>query len=384
MFPIFVRISADELMEGGNTLEDTLELLSYFQEEVDAFDVSAGLNGSLQFQIDANYLKDGWRSYMAKAVKEKYNKPCVTMGNIRDPRVADDILDRGDADIIGMGRGLIADPHWVKKVATGREDEIRKCISCNVGCAGNRIGVNRPIRCTVNPTVNSGFDYLVNRASKLTNLFIFKGQEATLPLIKALHPNIIVNSTGSNPLLPPIKGLHDHIDKEGSKVASITGMINHLADYPEDCTGKKVVVVGGGAVGLDVVEYFAPKGAQVSIVEMMPQIGKDLDPVSKCGTNTLMREHHVNQMTNTALCEVKSDAFTVKVDGEEKDLPFDYGFVCLGMRANAPVLDEIREAFADTNVEIVNIGDSVRARRIIDGVQEGHNILNVLADHEYL
>ena len=79
------------------------------------------------------------------------------MGNIRDPRVADDILDRGDADIIGMGRGLIADPHWVKKVATGREDDIRKCISCNIGCAGNRIGVNRPIRCTVNPTVNSGF-----------------------------------------------------------------------------------------------------------------------------------------------------------------------------------------------------------------------------------
>lgn len=386
---------------------------------------------------------------MAKAVREKYNKPCVTMGNIRDPRVADDILERGDADIIGMGRGLIADPHWVKKVATGHEDDIRKCISCNIGCAGNRIGVNRPIRCTVNPTVNSGFDYkkkkvnkpcnvvvigggtagleaactaaevgcttflfekndhlgglaveiskipdkkrlrdfpdyLVHRASKLTNLFIFKGQEATLPLIKALHPNIIVNSTGSNPLLPPIKGLHDHIDKEGSKVASITGMINHLADYPEDCTGKKVVVVGGGAVGLDVVEYFAPKGAEVSIVEMMSQIGKDLDPVSKCGTNTLMREHNVNQMTETALCEVKADSFTVKVDGEEKDLPFDYGFVCLGMRANAPVLDEIREAFADTNVEIINIGDSVRARRIIDGVQEGHNILNVLADHEYL
>ena len=371
------------------------------------------------------------------------------MGNYRDPQVVEDTLARGDCDLIGMGRGLIAEPNWVHKVANDQECMLRKCISCNIGCAGNRIGVNRPIRCTVNPTVNSGFDYkkkkvnkpcnvvvigggtagleaactaaevgcttflfekndhlgglaveiskipdkkrlrdfpdyLVHRASKLTNLFIFKGQEATLPLIKALHPNIIVNSTGSNPLLPPIKGLHDHIDKEGSKVASITGMINHLADYPEDCTGKKVVVVGGGAVGLDVVEYFAPKGAQVSIVEMMPQIGKDLDPVSKCGTNTLMREHNVNQMTETALCEVKADAFTVKANGEEKDLPFDYGFVCLGMRANAPVLDEIREAFADTNVEIINIGDSVRARRIIDGVQEGHNILNVLADHEYL
>lgn len=226
--------------------------------------------------------------------------------------------------------------------------------------------------------------YLINRASKLTNLFIFKGQEATLPLIQALHPNIIVNATGSNPLLPPIKGLHDHIDKEGSKGSSISGMINNLSNYPEDCSDKKVVVIGGEAVGLDVVEYFAPKGAQVSIVEMMPQIGKDLDPVSKAGTTALMNKYNVNQMPNTALCQVNSDCFVVKADGEEKELPFDYGFICLGMRANAPILDEIREAFSDTDVEILNIGDSVRARRIIDGVQEGHNILSTLADLDYL
>ena len=65
-------------MEGGNTLEDTLEYLKYFEKEVDVFDVSCGLNGSIQYQIDANYLPDGWRSFMAKAVKEKYNKPCIT------------------------------------------------------------------------------------------------------------------------------------------------------------------------------------------------------------------------------------------------------------------------------------------------------------------
>ena len=445
--PIFLGISADELAEGGNTLDDTLEIVEYFKDYVDVFDVSAGLTCSIQYQYDADYLPDGWKSYMSKSIKEKTGKPCQTSGNIREPEVANRILEDGEADLIAIGRGLIADPEWVNKVQFGNTDDINRCISCNNGCTAT-LG-DEPIRCSINPALVSGSlykdkklkkpcnvvvvgggtagleaactaaevgcttflfekndhlgglaveiskipdkkrlrdfpDYLVHRASKLTNLFIFKGQEATLPLIKALHPNIIVNSTGSNPLLPPIKGLHDHIDKEGSKVASITGMINHLADYPEDCTGKKVVVVGGGAVGLDVVEYFAPKGAQVSIVEMMPQIGKDLDPVSKCGTNTLMREHNVNQMTETALCEVKADAFTVKANGEEKDLPFDYGFVCLGMRANAPVLDEIREAFADTNVEIINIGDSVRARRIIDGVQEGHNILNVLADHEYL
>ena len=74
-----LRLSADELMEGGNTLEDTLEYLDYLQEEVDIFDVSCGLNGSIQYQIDANYLEDGWRSYMAKAVRKKIK---IDSGNI--------------------------------------------------------------------------------------------------------------------------------------------------------------------------------------------------------------------------------------------------------------------------------------------------------------
>ncbi len=154
----------------------SLAYLQYFEKEVDVFDVSAGLNGSIQYQIDANYLPDGWHSYMAKAIKERYKKPCMTMGNIRDPKIADEILERGDADLIGIGRGLI--------------------------------------------------------------------------------------------------------DREGGRVSSILNMINHVAagDYPENMKDLKVVVIGGGAVGLDVAEYFAPRGAEVSIVEMMPVIGNGIDP----------------------------------------------------------------------------------------------------------
>ena len=94
--PIMLRLSADEMVEGGNTLED------------------------------------GWRSYMPRAVKERFGKPCISMGNIRDPEVAEKLLADGDADLIGMGRGLIADPEWVNKVATGHECDIRKCISWNI------------------------------------------------------------------------------------------------------------------------------------------------------------------------------------------------------------------------------------------------------------
>ena len=448
-FPIMLRLSADELMEGGNTLEDTLEYLDHLQEEVDIFDVSCGLNGSIQYQIDANYLPDGWRSYMAKAVRKKFNKPCISMGNVRDPKVAERILADGDADLIGMGRGLIADPAWVNKVATGHECDLRKCISCNVGCAGNRIGVNRPIRCTVNPSVLEGDvykklhvnkncnvvvigggtagleaactaaevgcntfllekgnelgglaslisripaknrladfpHYLMHRAEQLDNLYIFKNTEGTPENIRKFHPNIIVSSTGSAPLLPPIAGLKDRIDNENHNIYSILGMISHINDFPKDLEGKKVVVVGGGAVGLDVVEFFADRNADISIVEMMDQIGRDLDPVSKNDTKTMMKKHNVHQLTKTALLEVKDSSFLVRGDGEPYELPFEYGFVCLGMRAQGQLYQNLTEEFSSEDVEIMNIGDSQRARRIIDGTQEGRNILTVLEQKGYL
>lgn len=449
-FPIFLRISADEFMEGGNTLDDCLDYLQYIQEEADVIDVSCGLNGSIQYQIDSNHFPDGWRSYMAKAVKERYNKPCVTMGNIRDPHVAEDILARGDADLIGIGRGLIADPEWVNKVEFGDICDIRKCISCNIGCAGNRIGISRPIRCTINPAVTDGDEYrkrhiskpcnvvvigggtagmeaactsaevgcttfliekkpylgglaaeiskipdktrlsdfpqyLIHRTTRLKNLFTFTNMEADVDFIRSLKPNIIVNATGSSPLLPPIAGLHENLGKEGNKVYTILDMINHLGEYPEDMTGKIVVVIGGGAVGLDVVEYFAPRGADVSIVEMMPIIGNGIDPVSKVDINTLMNKYGVKQIPNTALKEVRPDNFLVEINGEQKELPFDYGFVCLGMKAEHPVLQNLRDAFGEEDqIEIVNIGDSVRARRIIDGTEEGRNILNILERRGYL
>ena len=449
-FPILIRISADEFLPGGNTLEDTLKLLEYFQEEADIIDVSCGLVDSIQYQIDANYLKDGWRTYLATAVKEKFNKPVITVGNIRDPKVANEIVESEQSDFIGLGRQFVADPQWPLKVKEGRLDEIRKCISCNIGCSGHRIGLNRPIRCTINPSVNEGEAYknqkvkkpcnvvvigggtagleaacsaaevgcttfllekkdvlgglateiskipakhrlndfpvyLQRRAAALDNLYIFKNTEATLEVIEKFNPHIIICATGSAPLLPPIAGLHENIDKEGGKVESILSMIKHVPDYPEDMTGQKVVVIGGGAVGLDVVEFFAPRGAEVSIVEMMPAIGRDLDPVTKNDTKCMMEKYNVNQLTSTALQEVKEDCFVVKSpEGEVYELPFDHGFVCLGMRAQSKVYEEVSKAYKDTNVRVENIGDSVRARRIIDGTFEGRNIIFTLEQKGFL
>ncbi len=449
-FPVICRISADEFLPGGNTLDDCLEYLQYCQEYIDVFDVSAALNASLHRQLDVSYYPDGWRSYMARAVKERYGKLCISVGNYRDPAVAERVLAQGDADLIGIGRGLIADPNWVRKVWYGREDEIRKCISCNIGCAGNRISSNIPIRCTVNPDVVGGDAYLkrqvskpcnvvvvgggtagleaactaaevgcnvflleekdelgglsvviskipekrrladfprylVQRAAKLKNLYVFTHTKATADSIAKFHPDIIVNATGSKPLLPPIAGLHEHIDQPGGAIKSIQGMIDSLDEFPDDAVGKNVVVVGGGAVGLDVVEFFANRGASCSIVEMLPTIGNGLDPVSKVAFNTMMDEHDVKRLANTALTEVRADRFLVSDEQGEFELPFDYGFVCLGMKAFNPVLEELERAYADDNsAKIVNIGDSNRARRIIEGTEEGRNVLMALEKRGFL
>ena len=148
--------------------------------------------------------------------------------------------------------------------------------------------------------------------------------------------------------------------------------------------GKKIAVIGGGAVGLDVVEFFAARKADISIVEMMDQIGRDLDPVTKNDTKCMMKSHDVHQLTKTALLEVKADSFLVKGSEGEYELPFDYGFVCLGMRAKGQLYSQLLEAFSDDDVEVINIGDSQRARRIIDGTMEGRNILYHLTQRGYL
>lgn len=443
-FPISLRISADDMLEGGNTLEDSIELMKYLEEEVDVLNISVAQNDNLYLQHDKMSLPEGWRSYMAKAFKEEFNKPVMTSGNLRTPEICEEIIAKGDADLLVMGRGLIAEPYWANKVANGEEDLLRRCISCNIGCADHRLAKSQPIRCTVNPDllhedeykelyvkkdmnvvvigggtagleaactaaevgcnvtlfeekdrigglawmigtipakgkVHYFTEYLENRAKALDNLTIRLNTRASKEELDTLNPDLIINATGSKPLLPPIEGLHDYVDKDGSKVKSTFGFISNLSNYGEDFKGKKVAVVGGGAVGLDVVEFFAERGAGVSCIEMMPVIGKDLDTNTKLDMYNMMKVHSVDQRSSTKLQRVNADSFTVEnPDGQVEDILFDYGFVCLGMRSEIAQLPEISEYASQEDIPFMNLGDSERVRRIIDGVREGRNVIKKL------
>ncbi len=448
-FPVIFRLSAEERVPGGNTLDDSLELLEYLINQIDIVDVSCGLNDTIDYQIDSCRLPDGWRAFLSRAVRDRFGKPTITTGNIRDPKVAEEILARGDADFVGMGRGLIAEPCWARKVAEGREGELRKCISCNVGCTSHRIQLNRPIRCTVNPQVDTWeiyrsqhvkkpcnvvvigggtagleaactaaevgctvhviekqrefgglarriallpdkfriqdfVDYQVQRAEKLRNAFLLAGVEATPELVRSFKPDVVVNATGSEPLLPPIEGLRTWIDRPYGRVHSISWVMDHVSDYPEDMTGQRCVVIGGGAVGLDVVEFVAERGASVQVIEMAPAIGAGIDLVTMARMKEIFATCDVTLRPSTALTCVNEHSFVVKnPDGAPEELPFDYGFVCIGMKSTSPQLTAI-EAALPAGVPLVNVGDAVRARRIIEGTAEGRNILDVLKGAGYL
>ena len=443
-FPIVLRLSVDELMEGGNTLEDTLEVLAYLVEEVDIINVSAGLNESIQYQIDKMDLADGWRSYMAKAVKEKFsNKVVMTSGNIRSPFRAAKILEEGDADLIAIGRGLIAEPNWVNIVRTGQVAQLRTCISCNIGCTDHRIAKSRPIRCTVNPNVyqedwhqeielkhpvrvmvigggttaleaaaslaeigadvtlfekksylgglaykvaqlpdkkriHDFVDYLKNRVNALENLKVKINHEARLEDVRILRPDLIVNATGTVPFLPEINGLHHQLANPNRQVFTIFDLLYRMEQFQE-FEGKEIVIVGGGAVGLDVMEYYAKRGAKaVHLVEMQSDLGTDLDLVTKVSMMEIIREYGVRVDVHTKLLEVGEHYFRVEKDGKQKEIVFDLGFICLGMCTSEPLIEELREYAEDQKIEFTNIGDSKQARRMMEGTREARDLVRLV------
>lgn len=443
-FPILLRISAVDFVDGGNTLDDTLAILEHLSEGVDVFDVSAAQNDTIQFQIDQMNLPDGWRSYMAKAVRDKFNKPTIASGNFRDPSIIAKTIEEGIADFVVLGRGLIAEPYWVEKVQNNEIDTLRKCISCNIGCADHRIARSKPIRCTVNPDIISYEDYkryqistplnvvvvgggtagleaactaaevgcnvtlyeekpflgglsmmisrfpykqriadlpkfLINRAKSLKNLTINLNTRATPEIIEKLQPDLVISATGSKPLLPPIKGLHDQLSAPNRQVFSIFDIMEDFNQFT-DIANKKVVVIGGGAVGLDVVEYFSENNAKaVSIVEMKPAMAEDLDYIGRISMMTMLKHNQVDVHLSTTLLEVAENHFLVKdKDGQQFKLEFDYGFVCLGMLSENTFSQAFSEHATKNNYVYHKIGDCKQARKLIDGMREGRDVITLI------
>jgi NADPH-dependent 2,4-dienoyl-CoA reductase/sulfur reductase-like enzyme len=265
------------------------------------------------------------------------------------------------------------------------------CTAAEVGCSAfvleqaDRTGglARRVSRLPAKRRLADLADWLEIRASRLDNVHILTRQKAGREMLDALKPHVLINATGSIPLLPKIPGLLERIDTQEGCVYSIAGLLDRLERF-QDCAGREVAVVGGGAVGLDVVEFFALKGAKTTVIEMMPAVGRDLDITTKDYMNHVIRKHAVTVMTDTRLAEVQDRCFIVENRGTRQSIPFETGVVCLGMKSADEGLEELKTYCAENDVVLLNIGDSRRPRKLIDGTEEARDVLLTLSSMDRL
>lgn len=153
-FPIGVRYSGEEWVTGGRTIEESVQVAQLLEAKGAAFvDISAGIFEAPGTVMDPMYYSQGWNTYSAEAVKKAVKIPVITSHSLRDPDYCERILAEGKADLVGLSRQMIADPHWANKAHAGRPEEIRKCISCLVGCWQESLMIKRHMRCAINPAI---------------------------------------------------------------------------------------------------------------------------------------------------------------------------------------------------------------------------------------
>jgi 2,4-dienoyl-CoA reductase (NADPH2) len=312
-FPVIFKLSGDEYMQGGNTIEDTRIIATDLEKAgADCFNVAAAWHESPVPQITTN-VPVGAFSYLAEKVHEVVSVPVVAGNRINDPLVAEKILREGKADLISLGRPLIADPEFPIKTKEGRFAEIRKCVACNQGCFDHVFSA-KPIECLVNPDVSREGEYEIKPAAtskkvliagggpggmeaarvanlrghnvslyeksdrlggqlswaavprersdlgnlveyltyqmQLLNVNVVLGAEVTPEVVKELKPDVLIVATGVNWIVPDIPG----IDRPNVVMA-----LDVLADRVP--IGKRVVIIGGGGVGCETGLYLMEKGS---------------------------------------------------------------------------------------------------------------------------
>jgi 2,4-dienoyl-CoA reductase-like NADH-dependent reductase (Old Yellow Enzyme family)/thioredoxin reductase len=180
-FPIGVRYSGEEWIEGGRWLEESAKAAELFEEHGAAFlDISAGIFEVPGPTMDPMYYQQGWNTYTAEEIKKHVKIPIITSHTLRDPDYCEKILAEGKTDMVGLSRQMVADPYWANKAAAGKKEEIRKCISCLVGCWQESLMIKRNMRCAINPAVGDERFINFGPADKKLNVAVVGGGPAGL------------------------------------------------------------------------------------------------------------------------------------------------------------------------------------------------------------
>lgn len=419
--PVLVRMAADHDYEGGRTFEETIEIAKYLEKlGVDALDIDMGCYEKNKWVVPSIYSGDGCMAYGAEIIKKAVSIPVLNSGSYT-PDTAAKAIEKGQADVILLGRGLIADPDWPNKLLEGREDDIRPCLLCNKYCAGN-IGMGIPIRCSVNAQAAREAEFEIHKTDcpkkvavigggpggmEAARVAALKGHDVTLyekngelggqlnfagdPVFKGrirgynawlkkqiadstvkvvLNKEItadseeleeadqIIVALGAKPLMPRIPG----IDREN--VVEVTAAHTEHSLFK----GDRFVICGGGMSGVDCALELAMQGKDVTIVEMVDEIAKKEIWQNKVRLFELIEEYHVRQMVNTKVLEFTAEGVVVENENGKMTLPADTVIAAFGMRAESALANAIADKYTTARI----VGDCAEVGQIGAAVQGGY------------
>ena len=431
-FPVIMRISGDEYTAGGRDILNTQYIAPLLVKAgVDAFDVSGGIQPELFWRvIPPTGAPLALNSAAAMALKQVVKVPVMTVGRINDPKLAEDILQKGRADMVVIGRALLADPELPNKAKTGRFEDIAPCTGCAIGCV-QQIMKLKSMTCVINPTVGREKEMAIVPAVKHKKVLVAGGgpggleaarvaalrghsvtlyekqpklggqlniacvapmkqelamwviylatqakkagvkielqKELTPDVIAAEKPDTVVVATGGEDAKPPIPGI------DGRRV-----VFSHDVLAGKIRPRGKVLIIGGGLVGCEVADLLADPGeghagsaTEVTIIEMLPDIAMDEVEMSRMLAIPRLREKGVRWITSATVKEILEDGITFVRDGKEESIRgVNHIVIACGTR---PV-DTLSKTIEGKVPEVYVIGDAKKPRLALEAIAEGAEV----------
>lgn len=332
-FPLLVRVAGNDFVKGGNTNDECVAFCKLLEQAgVDLIDVTGGWHETTVPQLPGDVPRGGF-AYLVQAVKDAVAIPVMACNRFNDPVVAERALALGQADLIGVGRPLIADPDYPVKAREGRAEEIRHCVACNQGCLA-RMFFDQPIECLVNGTAGreyllevkapgpakrllvvgggpAGCEFAIQAAQRGHKVTLWekgaaiggqlavvaappsKREFATLPK----YFDVMLKKTGVEVVLKQ-EATPEEINRGGfDAVILATGVVPKLFDLPgaggipvypavdvlegRVMAGRNVLVVGGGSVGCETAAYLAHEGSlsEEQLAFMMSQRSETVEKI---------------------------------------------------------------------------------------------------------
>lgn len=426
--PIIFRISGEESVSGGLSLDDAKIISSILEKAgVDNFDVTSGSHDSYQEIVPPLDFEPGWRVYMAEGIKEAVGVPVMTTGRIQSPELAESILREGRADLIGLGRALICDPEFPKKIAQGRANEIRLCIAGNQGCIDSFRTIDLEgksrMTCLQNPMVGREKDFAIKLAEVKKKVVVIGGGPAGMEaaVIAAARGHEVTlfekeNALGGQVQLASIpshkkdmSNLTRNLESQLSRlkvkmelgkkatpdiveqlkpdvVILATGGLPIVPIIPGvgrrnvvqawevlrgKETGNRIVVIGGGMVGCETADFLASKGKKVIVVTRFPVVAEDMGFVRRGLLLDRFTKHLVKVITNVERREIVDDGIVI---GDGEKIHADTVVLAQGVNPNK----EIEKPLRGKPWVLYCVGDCDQPGNIMTGIHRAFHVARQL------